>query len=61
MTKRVGAKSFDEFEGQPRKVHAPDKKGREKQLFENFAHDWQNFEDWDDAPVETFQRFTKRR
>lgn len=60
MAKRLSnPKTFDEFEDM-HKVHAPERKGREKQLVEKYIHDWRSFDDWDDVPLETFQRFTRR-
>lgn len=59
MPKRLN-RSFDDFEETRRKPHSPEKKGREKQMIENYIHDWETFESWDDVPIETFQRFTKR-
>ena len=59
MSKRLSdPRTFDDYEG-PR-GHAPERKGREKQTLERYIHEWQSFDDWDDAPVETFQRFNKR-
>ncbi len=61
MTKRRDVlQSFDEFDDVHRKVHAPEEKGRKKQMLEKYIHDWQSFDEWDGAPVDTFLRFDKR-
>lgn len=52
--------SFVDFDEMDMRGKAPDRKGRSKQTVENFIHDWQKFEDWDDVEIETFQRFNKR-
>lgn len=44
-----------------REFHNANSKGRQKQQVESLIkHNWDSFEDWDDEPIETFQKFSKR-
>jgi hypothetical protein len=39
---------------------ATNQKGREKQTLEKVIKNWDKFDEWDDAPIETFQKFNRR-
>lgn len=45
-----------------REFHKPEQKGRAKQAMSSLLNkDWRSFDEWDDEPIETFQRFSKRK